>query len=373
VRGPATPRLKVAIVAPSLGILGGQAVQANRLLEGWRDDPAVDAWLVPVDPLAPGPLRHLQRMKYVRTAVTQLLYWPVLFGQLRRADVVHVFSASYLSFVLAPWPAVRVAKAMGKPVVLNYHSGEAPDHLQRSALARRTLRAADANIVPSAFLVDVFSCFGIPARAIPNIIDGSRFRFRERRPLSPRLLSTRAFEPHYNVACTLRAFQRVQARWPEATLTLAGAGSGRAALEALAVELGLRHVTFAGAVPPERMPELYAAADIFVQTPDLDNMPLSLLEAYASGTPAVSTAAGGVPAMLRDGVEGLLAPPGDDEAVANAVLRLLAEPDLAGSLARSARAACASYTWEATRDLWLDAYRSVLPRGRTAAAPVPAS
>ena len=95
---------------PSLDILGGQAVQADRLLHYWRGDPDVDAWLVPVNPRAPGPLAHAQRVKYVRTAVTQALYWPSLVRQLRRADLVHVFSASYTSFLLAPWPAVRVAR-----------------------------------------------------------------------------------------------------------------------------------------------------------------------------------------------------------------------------------------------------------------------
>ncbi|HXE81181.1 MAG TPA: glycosyltransferase family 4 protein [Vicinamibacterales bacterium] len=372
-RGSITPRLKVAIVAPTLGILGGQAVQADRLLAGWRGDPDVEAWLVPINPRAHGVLGRLQRIKYVRTLVTQWLYWPSLVRELRRADVVHVFSASYVSFVLAPWPAVRVARALGKPVVLNYHSGEAPDHLRRSALARRTLRTVDANIVPSRYLVEVFEGFDIPSRVIPNVIDGSRFRYRERRPLAPRLLSTRSFEPHYNVACTLRAFQRVQARFPDASLILAGTGSERSALEALAARLGLRGVTFLGAVPPDRMPDVYDTADIYVQTPDLDNMPLSLLEAYASGTPAVSTRVGGVPAMLEDGVEGLLAPAGDHEAVADCVLRLLADADLGVRLARAARAACAAYTWEATRDAWLDTYRSVLPQHRAAVQAVTAS
>jgi glycosyltransferase involved in cell wall biosynthesis len=370
---PATPRLKVAIVAPTLGILGGQAVQANRLLEGWRDDPDVDAWLVPINPAAPRLLRALQRIRYLRTAVTQACYWPLLLRELRRADVVHVFSASYFSFVLAPWPAVLVARALGKPVVLNYHSGEAADHLRRSALARRTLGRVGANVVPSRFLVDVFAGFGIPATAIPNVIDCRRFRYRERRPLAPRLVSTRSFEPHYNVACTLRAFQRVQAQQRDATLTLAGTGSQLGELRALAASLRLRNVTFLGAVPPDQMPDVYDAADVFVQTPDIDNMPLSLLEAYATGTPVVSTSVGGVPAMLRDGREGLLVPPGDHEATAAAVLRLLADAELASRLARSARAACEAYTWNATRDRWLEAYRSLLPRTTAAGAPVHAS
>src|SRR5919197_5047722 len=95
-------RLRVAIVAPSMAILGGQAVQAERLLSSWLDDPDVHGWLVPINPVLPGPLHHVRRVKYLRTLATQLAYWPLLIKQLREADVVHVFSASYFSFLLAP-------------------------------------------------------------------------------------------------------------------------------------------------------------------------------------------------------------------------------------------------------------------------------
>jgi len=214
-------KLRVAIVAPSLGILGGQAVQADRLLQAWRGDPDVQAWLVPVNPVPPRPLRWATRVKYLRTIVTELVYGPQLVRELSRADVVHVFSASYSSFLLAPLPAIGVARALGRPVVLNYRSGEAPDHLRRSAIARSTLASVDRNVVPSRFLKEVFAQFGIEgATIIPNIVDLERFAWRRRDPLRPRLVSTRNFEPLYNVACTIRAFRVVQDRWPDATLTL---------------------------------------------------------------------------------------------------------------------------------------------------------
>ena len=292
--------------------------------------------------------------------------------ELRRADVVHVFSASYFSFVLSPWPAVRVARAVGKPIVFNYHSGEAPDHLRRSALARRTLRAADVNVVPSRFLQEVFAKFRIPALVIPNVVDLDRFAYRDRRTPRPRLVSTRNFEPMYNVACTLRAFQLVQRRFPEATLTLVGHGSQQSALEQLARDLGLQHVTFTGRLAPERMPQAYDSADLYVQTPSIDNMPMSVLEAFASGTPVVSTDVGGVRAMLTDRVHGRLVPDNDPQAVANAVIELLDDPVGAVQLARQARAACDAYTWTATRDRWLDVYRSTLPRAAVAGATVAA-
>jgi glycosyltransferase involved in cell wall biosynthesis len=334
------------------------------MLDGWRDDAAIDAWLVPINPVPPTPFAALLRIKYVRTMITQLCYWPLLIRELRRADVVHVFSASYSSFLLSPTPAVIVATLMGRPVVFNYHSGEAPDHLRRSWFARHLMRTwVDLNVVPSPFLRDVLASFGIPAQVVANSIDVRRFAYRPRHPLRPRLLSTRNFEPHYNVACTLRACARVQARVPDATLTLVGTGSQDAELRNLAGELGLRNVTFAGQVPPSDMPRYYADADIYVQTPSIDNMPLSVLEAFASGLPVVATRVGGVPTILADEVSGLLSPRDDDAHVAAQVMRLLAQPDYARQLASAAHASCAAYEWSAVREGWITAYLRVARPG----------
>lgn len=363
-------RLRVAVVAPSLGILGGQAVQADRLLRAWQRDPAIEAWLVPVNPLPPQPLRGVLRVKYLRTLVTQCTYWPLLVRELRKADVVHVFSASYFSFLLAPLPAILVAGVFRKPVLLNYRSGEAPDHLQRSRVARWALARVARNIVPSGFLRDVFAGFGIEADVIPNVVDLDRFRFRERSPLRPRLLSTRNFEDLYNIPCTLRALRIVQQRRPDATLTLVGDGAGRAAAERLAMELGLHGVTFAGRVPPDEIWRYYDAADIYLQTPDIDNMPGSVLEAYASGMAVVSTTAGGVPYILKHEREGLLTPCDDHEAAAAAVLRLLDTPPLARAVMAAGRAFAEHCTWERIRPRWVRAYRSVMARTPTG-APAP--
>ena len=355
--------LEVAIVAPTLGILGGQAVQADRLLRAWSGDPDVHAWLVPVNPTPPGPLKHLLPFKGLRTIVTQITYWPTLLRRLQRADVVHVFSASYFSFLLAPLPAVLISRLLGKTVVMNYRSGEAPDHLRRSAIARGVLRSVDQNIVPSTFLQRVFAGFDIPADVIPNIVDVDRFAFRPRRPLRPRLVSTRNFEPLYNVACTLEAFSQIQHRHPDATLTLVGAGSQDAALRRMVEDRGLRNVRFAGRVAPEDIWRYYADADIYVQTPDIDNMPSSVLEAYASGCAVVSTEAGGVPAILTHETHGLLAPCGDHQTIAAHVCRLLDDAVLAERLATEARAACEAYRWPVVRKDWLSLYRALAQHG----------
>ena len=367
-------RLHVAIVAASLRILGGQAVQAQQLLDVWREDPAVRAWLVPINPLPPAPFHHLLGVKYVRTLVTQLWYWPLLVREIRRADVVHVFSASYASFLLSPLPAIVVARLLGKPVVLNYHSGEAPDHLARSRIARTVLRRlVDLNVVPSRFLRDVLAAFRIPARVVANCVDLDRFAWRDRPAPGPRLLSTRMFEPMYNVGCTVRAFARVQQQYPDASLMLVGDGSQGPTLRGLVAELALRNVTFAGRVPPHEIHRYYAEADIYVQTPSIDNMPLSVLEAFASGLPVVSTDVGGVPAILTSGVHGLLAADNDDRAIAGRVCELLTDPPRARAMAEAARRTCDAYTWQAVRDAWLSCYRDAAAARNHAPIPIEAA
>ena len=161
------------------------------------------------------------------------------------------------------------------------------------------------------------------------------------------------------MASTLRAFGIIQRRYPAATLTLVGAGSEDASLRRLAAELGLRGVTFAGRVAPQDISQYYAAADIYVQTPTIDNMPLSILEAFASGLPVVSTEAGGVPAMLTHEVHGLLAPVGDAGQVAAQVVRLLEDSALAHRLTLAACDSTDALVWERVRDRWAAVYREL--------------
>lgn len=339
---------------------GGQAMQAQYLITYLGQEPSVRVDFVPISPRLPGRLRRLQQVRFVRTVVTSLAYWALLLARVRRCDVVHVFSASYFSFLLAPTPALLVARLYGKGVVLNYHSGEAEDHLARwKRTAIPLIRRADAVAVPSGYLADVFARFGLQAQAIFNVVEGERFRFRERQPLRPVFLCNRHLEPLYNVGCVLRAFAQVQQQFPDAALLLAGDGSQRRQLETLAGEMGLRNVQFLGRVSPERMVELYDSADVFLNGSDIDNMPCSIMEAFAAGLPVVTTDAGGIPYIVTDGETGVLAPRGDPTALAEGAMRLLRDPKLASGIIRRAREECGRYAWPAVGRQWLELYRSV--------------
>jgi glycosyltransferase involved in cell wall biosynthesis len=140
-------------------------------------------------------------------------------------------------------------------------------------------------------------------------------------------------------------------------LTLVGGGADEPGLRTLVGELRLEGVTFAGRVNPDEIARFYAEHDIYVQSPNIDNMPTSIIEAYASGLPVVSTEAGGIPAILTPGRHGLLAPLNDYKALAALVLQLLDDPPLAARLTRTALERCDPCTWPAVRELWLRTYR----------------
>lgn len=342
-----------------MDILGGQAVQAARLMTRLREEPSLEIGFLPINPRLPGILRKLQAIKYVRTIVTSIMYCATLLARVRNFDVIHVFSASYFSFVLAPTPAIMAGRLYGKKVVLNYHSGEAQDHLARWPSAIRTMRRVDEVVVPSDYLVRVFATFGLKARAIVNTIETDMFRFGERGPLRPIFLSNRNLEAHYGVDRVLRAFAIIQQNFSEASLTVAGDGSRRRALESLAGELSLQHITFTGRVEQENIHAQYEAADIYLNGSEIDNQPLSLLEAFACGLPVVTTDAGGIPDIVTHERTGLLVKCGDSEAMAREALRLLRDPALAGRVVHQAREECQKYSWAAVREQWLELYEEL--------------
>lgn len=363
--------VRVCIVGPSLDILGGQAIQASRLLAAFAGNERVRVEFLPVNPRLPGPLRALQRVKYVRTVVTAIAYAISLAARTRRYDVLHVFSASYWSFLLGPLPALLSGRLYGRPTLLNYRSGEALDHLTHWRSARWGVRKASKVVVPSGYLVGVFGQFGIPAQSIPNFVDVARFRFRERSPLRPVFLSNRNFDALYNVSCTLRAFAAIQARIPEAELLVVGDGAQRALLHELAQSLGLRNTTFVGRVRPEQMADYYDRADLYLNSPDIDNMPTSIIEAFAAGLPVVTTNAGGIPFIVRPGENGRMVAMNDDAALAREALALLADPQGTLEMTRRARAECeARYVWPAVQAQWEALYReaAALPAARREAA-----
>jgi glycosyltransferase involved in cell wall biosynthesis len=358
----AAKRLRVCIVAPSLRYVGGQSVQADLLLRHWQNDPDIDISFLAVDPPLPRVLAWAESIPGLRTILREPIYFWHLWRGLKDVDIAHIFSAAYWSFLLAPAPAALFAKMRTRrsSAIINYHSGEARDHLQRFRSARFVLSRVDKIVVPSGYLVDVFRAFGLSASAVPNIVDLSQFRYRERTPLRAHLVCTRGFSRYYSVDVVVRAFAEVKKEFPEAQLGLVGNGPLEGEIRKLVADLHLTGVNFTGVVSHREIGKYYDHADIFINASWLDNMPLSVIEAFAAGTPVVTTSPECMPYLVQHERTGLLSPVGDEKALAANVIRLLRDPALAASLAQNAHDESRKYTWEAVREQWLNTYRGVV-------------
>lgn len=357
-------KIRVAIVAPSLRYVGGQSIQADLLLRHWQNDPEIDISLIEVDPPLPRFLAWTENIPGLRTVLREPIYFWHLWRGLRGIDIAHIFSASYWSFLLAPAPAAFIAKLRGAKALINYHSGELRDHLKRFRSGKFVLSRVDQIAVPSAYLVDVFREFRLSATAVPNIVDLAQFQFRERKPFRPHLICTRGFSPYYSVDVVVRAFAEIKKEFPDAQLDLSGEGPLEADIHKLVADLRLSGVNFTGVVSRQEIEKYYDRADIFINASWLDNMPLSVIEAFASGTPVVTTSPECMPYLVEHERTGLLSPVGDEKALAANVIRVLRDPALAMQLAENARAETQKYTWQAVREQWMNVYRPLVSLGK---------
>jgi glycosyltransferase involved in cell wall biosynthesis len=277
--------------------------------------------------------------------------------------VVHVYGGP--SFVVED-VASAIARARGARIVMLLHGGALPEFLARfPRWGRRVLGRADAIVAPSPFLARTAAAAGFAPRVIPNVIDVSRYPYRERAVLRPRLFWMRTYDPDYNPLMAVEVLKRVREIHPGAMLMMRGQEKGMERdVGALAARYGLASaLDLGGFVDPAGKIAAGEWADIFINTSHVDNMPVALVEAAALGMPVVSTAVGGVPDLVTDGVSALLVPDGDADAMAKGVLRLLADPDLAGRLSRAGRDLAMRSAWPAVRAQWEDLFGRLLARG----------
>ncbi len=350
-------KLTVLLIAPSPEIVGGQAVQAMRLIRELRKEPRLVVIFQPLDVKLPSWIR---KTPILRTALGWITYCIRLAWTIPQCDIVHVFSAGLSSFALWTIPAVNIGKMLGKKCIVNYRDGRVEEHLNRSRNAKPVLLRASVVISPSRYVVDVLGEAGIPARRIFNIIDVGRFKYRQRRKLQPVFLTNRSLEPLYNVDCILRAFSIIQDKHPEAKLIVAHDGVRRTALEGLAKELNLRNTKFVGRVAYTQIPDLYNSADIYLTSPNVDCMPGSILESFASGVPVIATKAGGIPCVVTHERTGLLVELNDHKTMAEYAIRLLEDPELVEKLTRNAYQEVQQYGPSEIRHEWIELYSELI-------------
>jgi glycosyltransferase involved in cell wall biosynthesis len=250
-----------------------------------------------------------------------------------------------------------VLRRAGKPYVLTLHGGALPAFARRwPGRVRRLLRSAAAVTTPSRYLWEQMRLYRPELRLLPNPLDIGRYPFAPRQRPQPRLVWLRAFHRIYNPTLAPRVVALLAREFPNVHLTMVGPDKGDGSLQAtqhLAVELGVAgRIAWLGGVLKADVPVWLSQGDIFLNTTNVDNTPVSVLEALASGLCVVSTDVGGIPYLLEHEEDALLVPPDDPEAMAAAVRRVLTEPGLAERLSRNARKKAEGFDWSVVLPQW---------------------
>ena len=350
-------RPALCIVGPLPPPSGGMANQCEQLVRLLRAEGLVVELVRTNPPYRPA---WVGRLPVLRALCRLLPYFAHLWQAAGRAQVMHVLANSGWAWHLFAAPAILIARLRKTPVIVNYRGGNADSFFAsapRHVLGM--LGGVSLRVTPSAFLRRVFSAHGLAAEVIPNIIDLSRFVPAPVRSFAdaPHLVVTRNLEPIYDIPTAIRAFAAIRPAFPGARLTVAGSGPELSRLQALVADLGLGDsVFFSGRIDNADIPALYGAADCLLNPTTVDNMPISILEAFASGLPVVSTCAGGIPDFVEHGVSGLLVPIADHQAMTRELLRVLQDTALAAQLRQAGLAEAQHYAWPQVRTKWLDAY-----------------
>ncbi len=263
---------------------------------------------------------------------------------------------------IAVLPLARLAAwAHGCPLVVTVHTSVR--HTLRVTSARkallrltgglaegRVLSAADRVIVLSRPAADRLLRDGLPEcriRVIPPGYDPDLFTAETPDPFPdlprPRVAYIGRIAPQKDVGTLLEAFHRVR---EQAVLIIVGDGPDRQAAERQARPLAGR-VRFTGFLPHLKIAAVLRHVDLLVLATRYEELPSVLVEGMAAGLPVVASRVGGIPALVEHEVNGLLVPPGDDAALADAITRVLTEPGTAARLSAAARVTAKQYAWPA--------------------------
>ena len=170
----------------------------------------------------------------------------------------------------------------------------------------------------------------------------------------------RNLETIYGNDIAIRAFAEVVKVYPDARLTIAGSGPELKNLECLSEKLAVNEkITFTGRVDTTLMPTLYQSADVVLNPSRVDNMPNSILESLASGTPVVTTNVGGIPYIVKHEKTALLVDPDDYIAMAAAICKLLKNSQFREEIIDKGRDSVRQYSWSEVGQHWISLYKNL--------------
>lgn len=280
----------------------------------------------------------------------------VCFKHRKQADYVLIDTYSTLNFYYAYFVSrwCRVLKLRYVPIL---HGGNLPERLKSSPkLSKSIFNNAFINVAPSLYIKSNFETFGYNnIISIPNSIELKNYSFKERNFDSINLLWVRSFSKIYNPLLAIKILKVFKGENIDAKLCMVGPDKdgGLQETKKYAEKLNIE-VKFTGKLSKQEWIKLSEDYNIFINTTNFDNMPISVIEAMALGFPVISTNVGGMPFLIENNKNGVLVEPDSVEAFVESIKNIISSPENTKIITQQARTYIESLDWEIVKKQWIN-------------------
>lgn len=273
--------------------------------------------------------------------------------------IIDTYSTSNFYFALAASVCCRMLRKKYIPIL---HGGNLPARLDGSPrMSGIIFNHSYINVALSGYLDYEFRKRGFQnVKIIPNNIHIEGYDFTKRKLFSPKLLWVRAFDKTYNCEMAVEVLSSLLKDFPEAKLCMVGPDKDGSmdSVKRLAAELSVSDsLTITGRLSKEQWKDLSREYDIFINTTNTDNTPVSVVEAMALGLAVVTTNVGGIPHLLSNGEDALLIEKGDVMAMTDSIKQIIENPILSGQMCIKARTKAETFDWKNVKKQWREILR----------------
>jgi len=267
--------------------------------------------------------------------------------------LIDTYSTKNFYYALATSQLCRVLKLKYIPIL---HGGNLPYRLDKSSkLSKWIFSNSYKNVAVSKYLMYEFDKRGYESVFIPNVLEIEKYCFLKRGFSNPRLLYVRAFANIYNPEMAIKVLNEIKNVYPKAVLCMVGPekDSSFESCKALVRKLGMESsVEFTGMLQKKEWHKKSEDYNIFINTTNIDNAPVSVIEAMALGLPIVSTNVGGLPFLIENNKTGILVNKNDISAMVNAIASICENKEITNQLVINARKQVEKYDWNNVKNLW---------------------
>ncbi len=280
-----------------------------------------------------------------------------LFKNRSNIDIVLIDTFSTKNFYYA-YIISQLSRLFRVPYIPILHGGNLPNRLVKSPkMSNQLFSNSKINVSPSNYLKIAFEALNYKVQLIPNTLEISTYKFKERKEFKPNLLWVRAFDRTYNPMMAIKVLTKLKEKYPNAKLCMIGPKKDETLSETLKLieKYSLNDsVEITGVLTKEEWHLKSEDYDVFINTTNFDNMPVSVIEAMALGLPVVSTNVGGLPYLIEHNDTGVLVDANNAQQMADSIIDFITSQKNASVITKRARLKVEKYDWNVVKKSWMD-------------------